>query len=66
MCLLSGLLDIYRQLNLPNLEIPERKINVLLVGNHSSGKSTFINWYVSYRELAQRTFVHTNYKAYFE
>ncbi|XP_022696578.1 uncharacterized protein LOC111264729 isoform X2 [Varroa jacobsoni] len=42
----KGLLDIYRQLNLPNLEIPERKINVLLVGNHSSGKSTFINWYI--------------------
>lgn len=25
---------------------PREKINVLIVGNHSAGKSSFINWYV--------------------
>jgi len=25
---------------------PERKLIVLIIGNHSAGKSSFINWYV--------------------
>ena len=27
------------------LLVPRRKITVLLIGNHSAGKSSFINWY---------------------
>ena len=26
---------------------PRQKINVMIVGNHSAGKSSYINWYVS-------------------
>lgn len=29
-----------------HLFAPRRKVNILLVGNHSSGKSSFINWLV--------------------
>jgi hypothetical protein len=29
-----------------NLIKPRQKVNLLLVGNHSAGKSAFINWYV--------------------
>jgi hypothetical protein len=32
---------------------PRKKISVLLIGNHSAGKSSFINWYVE--EHVQRT-----------
>lgn len=27
-------------------DLPREKINVLILGNHSSGKSSFINWYI--------------------
>lgn len=27
------------------LAAPRRKVSILLLGNHSAGKSTFINWY---------------------
>lgn len=42
----DGLLAIGRRLGL-HLFAPRRKVNVLLIGNHSSGKSSFINWYVN-------------------
>ncbi|DBA00473.1 TPA: hypothetical protein N0F65_002716 [Lagenidium giganteum] len=32
---------------------PRRKVNVLVVGNHSAGKSSFINWYID--DNVQRT-----------
>ena len=32
---------------------PREKVTVLLVGNHSSGKSSFVNWYIE--EHVQRT-----------
>ncbi len=41
----GGLLSAGRTLGL-HLFAPRRKVNVLLIGNHSSGKSSFINWYV--------------------
>ena len=25
---------------------PRKKVNVMLIGNHSAGKSSFINWYI--------------------
>jgi GTPase SAR1 family protein len=32
---------------------PRRKINVLIIGNHSAGKSSFVNWYIG--DEIQRT-----------
>ncbi|XP_029652969.1 uncharacterized protein LOC115226123 [Octopus sinensis] len=49
----NGLVKIAeQQLNLPLLA-PRKKISILLIGNHSAGKSSFINWYVE--EHIQRT-----------
>lgn len=42
----NGLLEIGKKLGL-HLFAPRRKVNVLIMGNHSSGKSSFINWYVN-------------------
>jgi len=39
----SGLVTIAKSLGL-TLLAPRKKINVLLIGNHSAGKSSFINW----------------------
>lgn len=41
----EGLLSIANQLGI-RLTAPHRKINILLIGNHSAGKSSFINWYI--------------------
>ena len=35
------------------LMAPRKKISVMLIGNHSAGKSSFINWYIE--EHIQRT-----------
>ncbi|XP_067911601.1 uncharacterized protein [Heterodontus francisci] len=48
----TGLLQIGRSLDLLLL-FPCKKINVMIRGNHSTGKSTFINWYVE--EHIQKT-----------
>ncbi|XP_077995598.1 uncharacterized protein LOC144449060 [Glandiceps talaboti] len=48
----QGLIQIARKLGL-NLLAPRKKISVLLIGNHSAGKSSFINWYIE--EHVQRT-----------
>ncbi|XP_028843203.1 uncharacterized protein LOC114794664 [Denticeps clupeoides] len=48
----SGLITIAQSVGLTLLP-PRKKITVLLMGNHSAGKSTFINWYVE--EHIQRT-----------
>jgi len=40
-----GLVKCAEELGLTVL-VPRRKITVLLIGNHSAGKSSFINWYV--------------------
>ena len=39
----SGLVAIASGLGL-NLLAPRKKITILLLGNHSAGKSSFINW----------------------
>lgn len=39
----SGFCKIGKMVDL-EVPIPRRKITVLLVGNHSAGKSSFINW----------------------
>lgn len=48
----KGLISIASTLGL-TLLAPRKKITVLLIGNHSAGKSSFINWYVE--EHIQRT-----------
>ncbi|KAK3867891.1 hypothetical protein Pcinc_026687 [Petrolisthes cinctipes] len=48
----NGLVTIGESLGLKLLP-PRKKINVMLMGNHSAGKSSFINWYVE--EHVQRT-----------
>ncbi|XP_042242161.1 uncharacterized protein LOC121879567 [Homarus americanus] len=48
----NGLVAIGESLGLKLLP-PRKKINVMLMGNHSAGKSSFINWYVE--EHVQRT-----------
>ncbi|XP_069797404.1 uncharacterized protein [Narcine bancroftii] len=51
-----GLVSFARQLGL-SLLAPRKKIIVMLMGNHSAGKSSFINWYVE--EHIQKTGVAT-------
>ena len=48
----NGLIAIGQNLGL-HLLAPRRKISVLLIGNHSAGKSSFINWYIN--DKVQRT-----------
>lgn len=47
-----GLVDIGKSVGL-QLMAPRKKIIVMLMGNHSAGKSSFINWYIG--ENVQRT-----------
>ncbi|KAM6966244.1 uncharacterized protein LKV04_018735 [Tautogolabrus adspersus] len=48
----SGLITVAESVGVKLLP-PRKKITVLLMGNHSAGKSSFINWYVE--EHIQRT-----------
>ncbi|XP_046840970.1 EH domain-containing protein 1-like [Xenia sp. Carnegie-2017] len=48
----KGLVAIAKELDLSLLS-PRKKITVLLIGNHSAGKSSFVNWYVE--EHVQKT-----------
>jgi predicted GTPase len=40
----AGLVKLGAQVGISLLP-PKEKITVLLIGNHSAGKSSFINWY---------------------
>ncbi|KAG7249654.1 hypothetical protein CRUP_008926, partial [Coryphaenoides rupestris] len=48
----SGLITVAQSVGVTLLP-PRKKITVMLMGNHSAGKSSFINWYVE--EHIQRT-----------
>ncbi|XP_012254717.2 uncharacterized protein LOC105685307 isoform X2 [Athalia rosae] len=48
----TGLIEIANHFGLKLLE-PRKKIIALLIGNHSAGKSSFINWYIE--EHVQKT-----------
>jgi hypothetical protein len=48
----NGLIKIASTVSL-SLMAPRKKITVLLIGNHSAGKSSFINWYIE--EHVQKT-----------
>ena len=50
----EGIMTICNKIGLPCIA-PRRKINVMIVGNHSAGKSSYINWYIG--EHVQRTAV---------
>jgi predicted GTPase len=39
----AGLINIAKHLGIALLP-PREKVTVLLIGNHSAGKSSFINW----------------------
>ena len=47
-----GLVNIAQNLNF-KLLAPRKKITIMLIGNHSAGKSSFINWYIE--ETVQKT-----------
>merc|ERR1712110_707341 len=49
---MGGLVKIAKSLAMPILA-PRKKISIMLIGNHSAGKSSFINWYIE--EHVQRT-----------
>eukprot|EP00897_Mesotaenium_endlicherianum_P008447 jgi/Mesen1/7630/ME000004S07905 len=44
------------------LHKPRKKVTVMIVGNHSAGKSSFINWYIG--ETIQRTGVAIETKGF--
>lgn len=48
----DGLVHIAKEVGLDILA-PRKKINIMLIGNHSAGKSSFVNWYIE--ETVQRT-----------
>ena len=41
------------RLDLSEIRAPQKKLYVMIIGNHSAGKSSFINWYIG--EKLQRT-----------
>lgn len=43
----AGLIQLGEKVGL-TLVAPREKVTVLLIGNHSAGKSSFINWLVLY------------------
>lgn len=42
----DGLVDMMEFVGLKDLQPPREKITALIIGNHSAGKSSFINWYI--------------------
>lgn len=46
-----GIEKIAKELGVTGVLHPSRKILVMIVGNHSAGKSSFVNWYVGEEEL---------------
>ncbi|CAF1685230.1 unnamed protein product, partial [Adineta ricciae] len=49
---ISGLITIAQWLGVPIIA-PNKKISILLIGNHSAGKSSLVNWYIE--DNVQRT-----------
>ncbi|XP_071448885.1 sarcalumenin-like isoform X2 [Hetaerina americana] len=56
-----GLIKVAEQFGL-TLVAPRKKIVIMLIGNHSAGKSSFINWYIE--EHVQRTGVAIETKGF--
>lgn len=49
----EGVIAMARSVGITTIHPPRRKVNVLVIGNHSAGKSSFINWYIG--DDVQRT-----------
>lgn len=49
----EGVVAMARSVGVTTIHPPRRKVNVLVIGNHSAGKSSFINWYIG--DDVQRT-----------
>ncbi|TYZ69229.1 hypothetical protein PybrP1_006554 [[Pythium] brassicae (nom. inval.)] len=49
----EGVVALARSVGVSTIHSPRRKVNVLVIGNHSAGKSSFINWYIG--DDVQRT-----------
>lgn len=43
---------------------PRRKINVMIVGNHSAGKSSYINWYIGEQVQKAAVAIETQVSAF--
>lgn len=56
----EGIVWACRKLGLPCIP-PRRKINVMIIGNHSAGKSSYINWYVGETVLKAAVAVETQF-----
>ena len=57
----AGLYDMAKRCDLTIVK-PRSKVSVMLIGNHSAGKSTFINWYIG--ESVQNTGVAIETKGF--
>ncbi|XXQ36182.1 G domain-containing protein [Plasmodiophora brassicae] len=55
----NGLLTIGQELGIV-VEAPRPKVTVMLVGNHSAGKSSFINWYIGEYVQLESVAMETN------
>lgn len=42
--ILSGLMELFNKLGTP-CQRPREMVTVMIIGNHSAGKSSFINWF---------------------
>lgn len=57
----DGLVHIAKDVGI-DLLAPRKKINIVLIGNHSAGKSSFINWYIE--ETVRKIFLFSSHKVY--
>ncbi|XP_039275469.1 EH domain-containing protein 1 [Nilaparvata lugens] len=57
-CPEKGLIGIGKEFKL-NFLAPRKKVIILLIGNHSAGKSSFINWYIGERFLKTGVAIET-------
>ena len=47
------------RLDLQDIRAPQKKLYVMILGNHSAGKSSFINWYVGEKLQSTRVSIET-------
>ena len=47
------------RLSLGGIRAPQKKLYVMIIGNHSAGKSSFINWYIGEKLQQTRVAIET-------
>lgn len=47
------------RLELEGIRAPQKKLYVMIIGNHSAGKSSFINWYIGEKLQKTRVSIET-------